>query len=90
MPGGVGGARASLASTRFRGSRGLRCPRRPAYSRRKAIVEPVFGQIGTVQDGRRVLIRGKPAARAQWRFECMIHNLLKLHRAGGLALLNSG
>jgi hypothetical protein len=38
------------------------------YSRRKAIVEPVFGQIGTVQDGRRVLIRGKPAARAQWRF----------------------
>jgi transposase len=59
------------------------------YSRRKAIVEPVFGQIGTVQDGRRVLIRGKPAARAQWRFECMIHNLLKLHRAGGLAILNT-
>jgi transposase len=59
------------------------------YSRRKAIVEPVFGQIGTVQDGRRVLIRGKPAARAQWRFECTIHNLLKLHRAGGLAALNT-
>ena len=62
---------------------------RRLYSRRKAIVEPVFGQIGTVQDGRRVLIRGKPAARAQWRFQCMIHNLLKLHRAGGLALLNT-
>jgi len=62
---------------------------RKIYSRRKAIVEPVFGQIGTVQDGRRVLIRGKPAARAQWRFECMIHNLLKLHRAGGLAALNT-
>jgi transposase len=61
---------------------------RAVYSRRKAIVEPVFGQIGTVQDGRRVLIRGKPAARAQWRLECAIHNLLKLHRAGGLALLN--
>jgi transposase len=60
---------------------------RKIYSRRKAIVEPVFGQIGTVQDGRRVLIRGKPAARAQWRFECTIHNLLKLHRAGGLAIL---
>jgi transposase len=59
------------------------------YKRRKAIVEPVFGQIGTVQDGRRVLIRGKPAARAQWRFTCAIHNLLKLHRAGGLALLNT-
>jgi len=63
---------------------------RSIYSRRKAIVEPVFGQIGTVQDGRRVLIRGKPAARAQWRLECAIHNLLKLHRAGGLALLNTG
>jgi transposase len=62
---------------------------RKIYSRRKAIVEPVFGQIGTVQNGRRVLIRGKPAARAQWRLECAIHNLLKLHRAGGLALLNT-
>jgi len=62
---------------------------REIYARRKAIVEPVFGQIGTVQDGRRVLIRGKPAARAQWRFECAIHNLLKLHRAGGLAILNT-
>jgi len=59
------------------------------YKRRKAIVEPVFGQIATVQDGQRVLIRGKPAARAQWRFTCAIHNLLKLHRAGGLALLNT-
>ena len=62
---------------------------RKVYSRRKAIVEPVFGQIGTVQDGRRVLIRGKPAARAQWRFTCAIHNLLKLHRAGGPMLLNT-
>ena len=31
---------------------------RAIYSRRKAIVEPVFGQIGTVQDGRRVRVRG--------------------------------
>ena len=62
---------------------------RKVYSRRKAIVEPVFGQIGTVQDGRRVRIRGKPAARAQWRFTCAIHNLLKLHRAGGLVLVNT-
>jgi hypothetical protein len=60
------------------------------YKRRKAIVEPVFGQIGTVQNGRQVLVRGKPAARAQWRFECAIHNLLKLHRAGGLQALNTG
>jgi transposase len=62
---------------------------RKIYGRRKAIVEPVFGQIDTVQDGRQVLIRGKPAARAHWRFQCTIHNLLKLHRAGGLTLLNT-
>ena len=39
---------------------------RAVYSRRKAIVEPVFGQIDTVQDGRRLLLRGKQAAREQW------------------------
>ena len=58
------------------------------YARRKAIVEPVFGQIDTVQDGRQLQLRGKPAARAQWRFQCTIHNLLKLHRAGGLDLIS--
>src|SRR5712692_863482 len=60
---------------------------RATYARRKAIVEPVFGQMETVQDARRLLLRGKPAARAQWRFHCAIHNLLKLHRAGGLDLV---
>jgi transposase len=52
----------------------------------QAIVEPVFGQIDTVQDGRQLLVRGKKDARAQRRFHCAIHNLLKLHRAGGLDL----
>lgn len=60
---------------------------RAVYARRKAIVEPVFGQIDTVQDGRKLLLRGKQAARDQWRFQCAIHNLLKLHRAGGLDLI---
>jgi transposase len=60
------------------------------YARRKTIVEPVFGQIDTVQDARRMLLRGKPAARAQWRFHCAVHNLLKLHRNGGLALIPTG
>jgi transposase/IS5 family transposase len=60
---------------------------RAVYSRRKAIVEPVFGQIDTVQSGRRLLLRGKDAARGQWRLTCAVHNLLKLHRAGGLALI---
>jgi transposase len=58
---------------------------REVYARRKAIVEPVFGQMDTTQDARRLLIRGKPAARKQWSFECAVHNLLKLFRNDGLA-----
>jgi len=54
------------------------------YSRRKTIVEPVFGQMTTTQNARQLLLRGKQAARAQWRFNCAIHNLLKLHRNGGM------
>jgi transposase len=63
---------------------------RATYARRKAIVEPVFGQLQTVQDARQLLLRGEGAGRAQWRFQCTIHNLLKLHRNGGLALIHSG
>jgi hypothetical protein len=60
------------------------------YARRKAIVEPVFGQMQTVQGARHLLLRGNDAARGQWRFQCALHNLLKLHRAGGLALVGAG
>jgi hypothetical protein len=61
-----------------------------AYARRKAIVEPVFGQMMTVIAARQLRLRGLAAARAQWRFDCAVHNLLKLHRNGGLGLLASG
>ncbi len=60
------------------------------YKRRKAIVEPVFGQMATVQNARELRLRGKAAARAQWRFHCAVHNLLKLHRNGGLMLIGAG
>ncbi len=60
-----------------------------AYARRKQIVEPVFGQMSTVQNARQLRIRGLAAARAQWRFDCAIHNLLKLHRNGGLNALQA-
>ncbi len=60
------------------------------YAKRKTIVEPVFGQIQTVQNGRQLLLRGRDAAREQWRLHCAVHNLLKLHRAGGLTLLPAG
>lgn len=79
------------ATTKQRMARKVRTKKgRAVYARRKAIVEPVFGQIDTVQNGRRLLLRGEPAARDQWSFECAIHNLLKLHRNGGLRLLSPG
>jgi len=58
-----------------------------AYARRKAIIEPVFGQMMTLLNARELRLRGLAAARAQWRFDCAIHNLLKLHRNGGLSAL---
>ena len=60
------------------------------YARRKTIVEPVFGQMQTVQDARQLRLRGKSAARAQHRFQSAVHNLLKLHRNGGPALIPTG
>lgn len=60
-----------------------------AYARRKAIVEPAFGQMMTLLAARQLRIRGLAAARAQWRFDCAIHNLLKLHRNGGLSVLQT-
>ena len=49
------------------------------YARRKAIIEPVFGQIDTVQGGKQVLLRGLEAASAEWTFLAAGHNIRKLH-----------
>jgi transposase len=53
---------------------------RRAYSRRKAIVEPVFGQIKERMKFRSFSFRGTESARNEWRFVCAVHNLLKLYR----------
>jgi transposase len=53
-----------------------------AYARRKAIVEPVFGQIKEGRGFRRFSCRGLPAVRHEWQLVCLTHNLLKLFRAG--------
>lgn len=75
------------ATPRQRMARKLKTKKgRAVYAQRKVIVEPVFGQMQTVQDAKRLLLRGEQAARAQWRFHCAVHNLLKLHRAGGPGL----
>jgi len=55
---------------------------RAAYARRKAIVEPVFGQIKHARGFRQFLRRGWTAVRHEWALVCTVHNLLKLHTAG--------
>ena len=51
------------------------------YARRKAVVEPVFGQIKETRGFRRFLLRGLRKVQAEWAFVCTGHNLLKLHKA---------
>lgn len=50
------------------------------YSMRKAIVEPVFGQIKEVRHLRRFRLRGLKQASGEWKLICATHNLLKLFR----------
>ena len=55
---------------------------RALYKMRKAIVEPVFGQIKEARGIRRFLLRGFAAATAELGFIALTHNLLKLFRRG--------
>lgn len=74
------------ATSKERMARKLRTkPGKAAYSRRKAIVEPVFGQIMTCQHDRQLLLRGKDGARAEWRLLAGCHNLRKIFRHVGTA-----
>jgi transposase len=51
------------------------------YAQRSQTIEPVFGQVKTVQDGGRFMRRGLRACQAEWKLLCGAHNLLKLWRA---------
>jgi transposase len=55
---------------------------RAVYKMRKAIVEPVFGQIKECRRFRRFSFRGIENVRAEWKFVCLTHNILKLFRSG--------
>ncbi len=59
---------------------------RALYRRRKAIVEPTFGQIREARGFRRFLLRGLSKARDEWAMVCTAHNMLKLHRYKETAL----
>jgi hypothetical protein len=61
----------------------LRTPEgRAVYKLRKAVVEPVFGQIKEQRGFRRFLLRGLAKVEAEWKMICATHNLLKLFRSG--------
>ena len=58
---------------------------RKEYARRKAIIEPVFGQIKHCQGFRQFLLRGLENMKGEWKLVCLTHNLLKLFRSGTFA-----
>jgi hypothetical protein len=51
------------------------------YARRKAIVEPVFGQIKEARRFRRFSLRGIDRVRHEWTLVCLCHNLHKLFKS---------
>ena len=54
---------------------------RETYSKRKSIVEPVFGQIKRARGFVQFSLRGLEKMRGEWALVCLTHNLLKLFRA---------
>ena len=58
---------------------------RAVYARRKAIVEPVFGQMSTLQNAKHLLLRGLDQARGEWLLLAACHNLRKLHGVVGVS-----
>jgi hypothetical protein len=50
------------------------------YAARKAIVEPVFGQIKQARGFRQFLLRGLERVQGEWSLVCTTHNILKLYR----------
>jgi transposase len=49
------------------------------YRWRKAIVEPVFGQIKHARGFRQFLLRGLQKVQGEWALVCLGHNVLKFH-----------
>ena len=67
------------ATTRQRMARRLRTkPGRAAYARRKAIIEPVFGQMKVKQNAGHLRLRGLDAAQDEFSLHAICHNLRKL------------
>jgi transposase len=50
------------------------------YAMRKAVIEPVFGQIKEIRNIRRFRLRSFQKVAAEWKLICATHNFLKLYR----------
>ena len=55
---------------------------RETYKLRHTSVEPVIGQIKWARNLLQFTVRGLAKVRSLWRFDCAVHNLLKLYRLG--------
>lgn len=76
------GRRPAALSVAERMRRTLRTKRgRAHYARRKATVEPVFGQSKHGRGFRQFLLRGMRKVRGEWALICTTHNVLKLWTA---------
>ncbi len=58
--------------------------RKGRYSQGMGIIEPVFGNLRGAKKLREFTLRGNKKVNGQWKVYCMMHNLEKLIRYGGL------
>ena len=59
---------------------------RAIYGLRLAIGEPPFAHIRSVMGLDRFSLRGKTKVNIQWNLFCILHNIKKLHKYGGLLI----
>jgi hypothetical protein len=79
--GGWGGQAVQAMRERLKTPEGI-----AAYRQRGHIAETPHGHIKHNTGIRRLSVRGKPQAAAEWRFICAVHNLFKAITTGNLTL----
>ena len=60
---------------------------RNMYSKRMAIVEPVFAKIRTHKKLDRFTLGGAEKVNIQWMLYCIVHNIFKIRQYGGIPLV---
>ncbi len=86
VPGAPRGPIPKNATQRERMARRLRTKQgRADYARRKAIVEPAFGQMKVRQHAGFLRLRGLAGAQGEWTLHALCHNLRKLANANTAA-----